>query len=129
MGKYGNATIKAVKLIETKLADSPIIAWDMATTEVFGKGTSGQTKGCPRNTFLGLCEEGKVKGIHPGNYAKSKRNKEYALKALQILKDTPSLSSEQELLWLKVQNGESKTHNYQMDVVCALWNDGLIDNN
>lgn len=129
MGKYGQATIKAMKLIEAKLTDSPVTAWKMATIEVFGKGTSSQTKGCPRNTFLGLCEDGKVKGLSPGDYTKSKKNKEYALTALQILKDTPSLSNEQDLLWLKVQNGESKTHNFQMDVVCALWNNGLIENN
>ena len=31
--------------------------------EIFGEGNASQKKGCPRNTFLGLCEEGlRIKG-------------------------------------------------------------------
>jgi hypothetical protein len=43
-------------------------------------------KGCPKGTFLGLCEEGLVKGIPKGNYTKSVKNKKYAIKAVTVLK-------------------------------------------
>jgi hypothetical protein len=46
-----------------------------ATKEIFGEGTWGQIKGCPKNTFLGLCEEGIVKGVNKGNYLIRKKIK------------------------------------------------------
>lgn len=55
-------------------------------------------KGCPRNAFLGLYEEGLVKGIPSGNYTRSKKNKEYAIKAVKILKGAPELSSNSKTL-------------------------------
>jgi hypothetical protein len=46
---------------------------------------SAQKKGCPRGAFLGLCEEGLVKGIPAGNYTTSKDNKAYAVRAAELL--------------------------------------------
>lgn len=126
MNKYGQAAIMAVKLINTKRADSPRTAWEMATTELLGNGTSSQSKVCPRNTFLALCETGKVKGVEPGAYTRSKRNKEYALEALELLADNPSLSNDPNKLWSIIQNGVKKSYNSQMDVVVALWINKLI---
>lgn len=126
MNKYGQAAIKATNLMETKRINKPEIAWKIATIEIFGDGTSAQTKGCPRNTFLALCETGKVKGIKSGVFTSSKKNKGYAIKALQLLINDPSLSNDWKILWEKVQNGIEKTHNSQMDVVIALWIEDLI---
>ena len=126
MGKYGEAAVKAVKLLASGNVDRPKDAWEVATIEIFGEGTSSQRKGCPRNTFLGLCEEGKIKGIPPGNYTNSRKNKEYAIKAVQILQEVPALSSNPETLWNRVVERDYKAHNQQMNVVTQLWNNNLI---
>lgn len=127
MGKYGEAAIKAVKLFSSGIAKTPKDAWEKATIEIFGDRVTSQYKGCPRNAFLGLCEEGIVKGIAVGNYTKSKKNKEYAIKAIQILKITPELASNKEALWTRVISGENKSHNQQMDVIVSLWNSKLLE--
>lgn len=128
MNKYGQAAIKAVELIVSKRANSPETAWEMATIQIFGHGTSGQSKGCPRSTFLALCETGNVKGIESGAYTSAKQNKGYAVKALELLSDNPSLSSEPKVLWNEIQSGIAKKHNSQMDVVLALWTGSFIVN-
>ncbi|WP_407306136.1 DUF6979 family protein [Desulfosporosinus sp. SB140] len=128
MNKYGQAAILAVELIQSKLVDTPEAAWEKATIEIFGAGTSGQGKGCPRSTFLALCETGSVKGIAPGVYTNSKKNKGYAFRALELLEDELSLLNDSRVLWKKVLNGNEKKHNSQMDVVLALWNEGFIVN-
>ena len=86
---------------------------------------SSQEKGCPKNTFLGLCEEGLVKGIPKGKYTNSIKNKKYALKAIEILKQNTQTTFSPKELWEQLELGE-KRHNSQMDVVLALWNEGLI---
>ena len=63
MGKYGEAAIRSIELITESSHDSPVSAWNQATSEIFGKGSSSQKKGCPRNAFIGLCESGLVKGV------------------------------------------------------------------
>jgi len=126
MGKYGQTAILAMNYIIEGYAKTPNVAWDEASKEIFGEGTSSQTKGCPRNTFLGLCENGKIKGVNAGSYTSSKKNKDYALKACEFLKNNPSLSKEPKLLWAKIMQGQKIKYNQQMDVVCALWDMGLI---
>ena len=126
MGKYGEASVKAVKLLVSGIIDRPRDAWERATSEIFGKGTWSQRKVCPRNAFLGLCEDGKIKGIPLGNYTNSKKNKEYALKAVQILHEIPAFSSEPRSLWNRIVEREYKVHNQQMDVVISLWINNLI---
>lgn len=64
MNKYGQAALKAVQLVVSQCATTPGEAWEIATIEIFGAGTSSQAKGCPKNTFLALCETGKVKGSY-----------------------------------------------------------------
>jgi hypothetical protein len=85
---------------------------------------TARRKSCPRGAFLGLCEEGLVKGIPAGQYTASKENKAYAVNAAALLaeeKQTWSASG----LWRAVANPE-KTHDSQMDVVLALWKNGFI---
>jgi len=126
MGKYGTAAIEAVRLYRQGLTKSPQDAWEKATSKIFGWGTSSQRKGCPRNAFLGLCEEGLVRGVEPGDYTRSQKNKSYAVDAVAILQRYPSLAGNHNRLWSKVLADEHKKHNSQMDVVIALWNAGLI---
>ncbi len=126
MGKYGKAAVKAVRLLVSGNIDRPRDAWEIATGGIFDEGTSSQRKGCPRNAFLGLCAEGKIKGIQTGDYTKSKKNKEYAIKAVQILQEIPALSFDPKALWNRVVESDYKVHNQQMDVVTSLWNNNLI---
>jgi hypothetical protein len=126
MGKYGDAAVEAVRLHQRGLSPSPRDAWESATADVFGKGTSSQQKACPRDTFLSLCQEGLVQGVERGSCTRSVKNRRYALDAVQLLKRNPALASHPDTLWATVVAGESKKHNSQMDVVTALWTAGLI---
>ena len=50
--------------------------------KMFGEATTAQIKGCPKNAFLGLCEEGLVVDIEKGYYTErstSHKNKDYAI--------------------------------------------------
>ncbi len=126
MGNYGLAAVLAVGLINSGRASSPIEAWKSATSEIFGQGTSGQAKGCPKNTFLGLCEDGLVKGVAPDRYnTRISKNKEYAVQAVKLLRDNPDLASSKVALWTMVADA-GRVHNSQMDVVISLWNRGLL---
>ena len=125
MGKYGTAAVMATKLYEG-LVSSPNDAWVKAVTKVFPSSESSQKKGCPRGAYLGLCENGFIRGVPKGDYCRSKKNKEYALKAVELLKQDKSLLSDEKRLWDIVMDGEEKKPNHQMDVVISLWNEGLI---
>jgi len=124
MNSYGLAAIYAVE--GYKFKKDPKEAWGVAVSDIF-ETKSTREKGCPKSTFLSLCEVGS-KGIPKGNYApRVKENKVYALKALEILKNrnnNPEKIGAIEL-WKLAQN-QNKKHNSQMDVVLALWNTGLI---
>lgn len=129
MGSYGEAALKAVELIKIGKATDPRDAWKIATSQLFGAGTSMQRKGCPKGAFLGLCEEGFVKAIPSGHYIRSKKNKNkfYAVKAVSILKNNPTKNYTKNELWNEViGNKHKKVHNQQMDVVLALWENGFI---
>lgn len=125
MGKYGEAAVKAVKYLNEQKLDSPNKAWNQVTIEIFGEGSSSQKKGCPKNTFLGLCEEGVIEGVSSGIYTKSKKNKEYGLKAVKILSERNN-KFDQKTLWNEVIEKQDTKHNSQMDVVLSLWNEGMI---
>ncbi len=107
---------------------SPKDAWCKITDEFFKEKKTMKQKGCPKDTFLGLCEEGLIKGIPKGEYTRSKENKKYGLIGLQILKSYPNIDNAHEL-WNKVMKKLEKNinHNNQMDVVLALWKKNLID--
>ena len=121
--KYGLIAIQAAKD-----GVNPERSWSNATIKIY-KTISSQKKGCPKNAFLGLCEEGLVKGIKPGVYLKNSvanLNKQYALISVALLKTNPNLSRKE--LWIKVEEKLkiNKSHNSQMDVVLALWDKHLI---
>lgn len=128
MNKYGNAAINATQMFNNKAANTPQDAWIQTTIELFGANTHAQRKGCPKNAFLGLCEEGLVGGIPMGNYThrSDSLNKAYAVQAVKLLKANPELANDKKRLWREVMNGVKKSHNSQMDVVLALWESGLI---
>jgi hypothetical protein len=123
VNKYGETAINSVHNFKDSYSITEI--WSRSAKEVFDTN-SAQEKGCPKNTFLGLCEEGLVNGIPKGNYTKSVKNKEYALKAVTILKQNTQTTFTPKELWDKLELGDKRS-NSQMDVVLALWEHGLIE--
>jgi hypothetical protein len=122
MNKYGLTALKSVQNYKDSYAIDEI--WLRSAKEIF-ETKSSQEKGCPKGTFLGLCEEGLIKGIPRGKYTRSEKNKNYALKAVSILKNNPNKVYSPKELWDKLELG-NKRSNSQMDVVLALWENGLI---
>lgn len=64
INKYGKIAIESVQ--SYKDFYSIVEIWVRYAKDIF-KTKSAQEKGCPKNTFLGLCEEGLIKGIPIGN--------------------------------------------------------------
>ncbi|WP_041465644.1 DUF6979 family protein [Chlorobium limicola] len=127
MNKYDQSAVEAAMLCSRDNKISPRMAWDQVSSRIFGKGTSSQKKGCPRDAYLGFCEEGHVKDIPTGNYCNSSKNKSYALSALALLTREPNLANQPpKRLWERIMMGEQKVHNSQMDVVVAMWKAGLL---
>jgi len=126
MNKYGQAAITAVTLYTSGSVSSPVAAWEIASSELFGVGTPAQKKACPRNAFLGLCESGLVRGVPKGQYTSSQDNKRYVLEAVRMLRSAPADTTDGTRLWELVMRGERKRHNSQMNVVIALWTSNLI---
>ena len=120
--KYGQIAVKAVEYY--KKLNCPIEAWEKAAKQLFDTQSS-QEKNCPKSTFLGLCEEGLINGIPIGDYTSSKKNKDYATKAIYFLKNSSKTFVTPMALW---NDGLKKDirHNSQMDVVIALWENQLI---
>ena len=129
MGKYGDVALKAVQRLQRARDMHPKDAWNEAALDVLPDSKSSRMKGCPKDAFLGLCAEGAINNIPAGNYSNSIKNRNYALAALSLVGNDTTLAKDKKLLWLKVQNGTKKQHNGQLDVVIALWENGLINRN
>jgi hypothetical protein len=106
---------------------TPSEAWNVAASEIFPLSESLQKKSCPRNAYLGLCEEGLVAGVSGNTYRRSRYNKDYAVRAVKLLKEEPELANTSPgTLWERVILGKAKKHNSQMHVVLSLWQEGLL---
>lgn len=128
MGKYGKAAVIASQILVKPKTMTPRDAWDTAVAQVFPDSESSQTKGCPRDTFLSLCEMGLLENVPTGSYTKSIKNKSYATLAIAKLRDNPELLEDEKRLWQIVTDGANKAPNYQMDVITTLWRQKLIQN-
>ena len=124
MNKYAQVAINTVNFIN-KNGGNPMLIWLKEADYIFGEHKSSAMKGCPRAAFLGLCEAGLVKGIPCGNSTKSKKNKEYAIEAVEILKENSADNLTSKELWSRITHNE-KTHNSQMDIVYELFKRGYI---
>ena len=126
MGKYGEAAVEATERIR-RHGDSPKDAWETAVRRKFPTQKASREKSCPKVAYLGLCSKGMVKEIPRDNYVKqSSLNKKYAVEAVRLLRSDPSLANNKKELWNRVQKGNWKTENNQMDVVLSLWEKKLV---
>lgn len=126
MNKYAISAIEAT-LITRNEKISPVKAWEIATSKTFGEGTPSQIKGCPKGSYLGLCEVGAIKGVPKGHYTESVKNKEYAITAYEYLKNSKDKNLTAKYLWDIVLNNEGKTHNAQMNIVIELFKNDLLE--
>jgi len=107
-------------------ARKPEALWEGAMEKVYPTSPIARKKGCPRGAFLGLYEEGLIKGIPAGRYSASRDNKNYAVRAATLLREgTQSWSIS--TLWKAVTGPATLEHKGQMDIVLALWKNGLIE--
>jgi hypothetical protein len=122
--RYGEAAIIAARQENTAISN-PIARWKNAVESLYPTSPSARKKGSARGAFLGLCEEGLVKGIPAGSYAASKDNKAYAVRAVALLTEGTE-SRSRSALWRAVTEGVDIKEDSQIDVVLALWNNDLI---
>ncbi|MDP3058582.1 MAG: hypothetical protein Q8N36_03910 [bacterium] len=126
MSSYGLVAVLAVRII-IETGECPASAWRQAVIEVIPNNRLAREKGCPKGAFLGLCEEGYVKGVAPGRYHRGyKMNKIYALRTVELLISNPEIAGDVEGLWGKVVSSSSIRHFGQAEVVVELWNNGYI---
>jgi hypothetical protein len=120
--RYGEAALIAAK---GPSGIQPSARWESALEKLYPTSPVARMKGGPRAAFLGLCEEGLVQGIPAGDYDASKDNKSYAVRAAALLREGTQRWSKS-ALWQAVTDGSGKNETGQIDVVLALWNNGLI---
>ncbi len=125
--KYGEAALIAARLdVPTRVTAAE--RWDTAVRQLYPDKPYMQKKGAPKGVFLGLCDAGLVlgiaKGAAPAHTAVPNRNAAYAIKAVELLRAETHRTVA--ALWAEVTSGEELAHAAQMDVVLALWKNGLI---
>lgn len=117
MSKACEAIWEAVSMVRE--GKDPKLAWKIALEITDWKG-----KPCARAAFLGLCTEGMIAGCNKGKYSRGKKNKEYAIKALQYLMEHPEAANlTPNELWKKAAVSDTlmKQTGYQMDVALIVF--------
>ena len=121
--KFGEAALIAARL-EVPASVTAAERWDTAVRQLYPEKPYLQKKTAPRAAFLGLCEKGLVKGVPAAEGGGSDKNRGYALQAVELLRAGTHRTVT--ALWAAVTEGDESAHNAQMDVVLALWKNGLI---
>ena len=127
MGIYGDIAKKAYRLV-TGYGRPPQDAWGAALSEHYTAAEQLRNAikhTCPKGAFLGLCQNGFLRGIAPGHYTNSVRSRHYAHAAVVYLRADPSLATNKSRLKTLVYKGRSP--NGELDVVLAFWAEGLIN--
>ena len=122
VAKYGGLAIAAAREA-TASGQNPRKVWNTLADEIFGEG---RAKCCPRSAFLGLFGAGLVKGIPAKKYTRSPLSAGRAVQAVEILLGTPGRRYSEWELWRLVAGREGISHDQQMTVVLALWDENLI---
>ena len=62
MSKYAELATETAAVIRT---GTPVLeAWDLVAHHIFPDKPASRAKGCPKCAFLGLAEEGLIKGVN-----------------------------------------------------------------
>lgn len=126
--KYGQAAKVAAQLLLAREEIAPRAAWTRAVAKIFQDSLSSRNKGCPRSSFLALCEFGAIKNVPKGAYTSSVENKRYMDRALRALFADPSLLHNEKRLWQITTNNSGIVPNGQIEVLTTLWQEGLVLN-
>jgi hypothetical protein len=121
--KFGEAALIAARL-EVPATVTAAQRWETAVRQLYPEKPYLQKKTAPRGAFLGLCDKGLVKGVAAGEGGGSDKHRAYALQAVELLRAGTHRTVT--ALWSAVTEGDESAHNAQMDVVLALWKNGLI---
>ena len=132
MGKYGSTAIRTATLLAAG-AESAEGAWSEVAAKVFPDAPEARKKTCPREAFLGLCQEGLLVGV-PHTVCRredGRRNRLYSVTAANLLATDAELAVKgKRELWRRVLehtgSDPNKRANEQMDVVLSLWDAGMI---
>ncbi len=92
--------------------------WSASAKEHINSAES-RKKGCPKNTFIGLCESGDLKEIKAIKQSDG-INYQYAKFAIAEWKQYPTITKSE--MWKRIVNkfGKAKGHQGQLDVVQGL---------
>lgn len=117
LNQYSYVAYDAYNYIIEKRME-PADAWDLAAEAII-KSESGRKKGCPRVTFIGLCNGGHLKNLSKADDINSK-NYEYARYSIEVWKANPDMSRDD--MWKKVQEKFNTTasHQGQLDVALGV---------
>jgi hypothetical protein len=121
--KFGEAALIAARL-EVPATVTAAQRWETAVRQLYPEKPYLQKKTAPRGAFLGLCDKGMVKGVAAGEGGGSDKHGVYAVQAVELLRAGTHRTVP--ALWSAVTDGDESAHNAQMDVVLALWKNGLI---
>ena len=94
-------------------------AWYAAARTIV-KSEESIKKGCPRATFVGICESGNLKGI-PKTKTSDSLNYQYAKFAIQKWKANREISKSEMWNLVKIKFNKEISHQSQLDVVLGLW--------
>jgi hypothetical protein len=123
--KYTAMTVQAVRLLKSGVRGEPIEAWKEAARQVAPHAPSSATKPCPKNAFLGLCEDGLVPGFDPMGAVyctHGTANKKKAVTALRMLSADAGWIDRKSEWWRKVAGPNGRPHQEGvLDVVIGLW--------
>lgn len=121
---YSKIAVKAAEVAVSQVM-SPVEAWELEL-----KLAQKSDKGCPKGTFLGLCQNGFVKGIPIGSYTNSKKNANYGLVGRELLlAQSDMYLNDAKKLWkdiLEVLHLPTKVPNQQAEVLIELWKNGFL---
>lgn len=124
MGIYGNAVIEAVRILANDNNANPREVWRNAVAE-FTQNESSINKPCPKNRFLGLLYARRIHGLNFQEHNFNSVEQDYALTACNLLRENPDLMNvPRSEFWGMISD---TAYQQQLDVVCSLFNAGLLN--
>src|SRR5262249_3329650 len=126
MSGYGELAVDVARRCAAEPTRSLASTWHEMAERAFPTKPSKWTKGCPKSSFLGLCEDGFVDQIPTGSYTSSIKNKGYAITAAIELCERKGVPDDWAEWWRIATHGSGISQNHQLEVVSALWRKGLL---